>query len=45
MNINLDWKKGVSRLRTGTFRMHVAKLDGSVVWFGDGKGNGFIIKK
>ncbi len=45
VNINLDWKKGVSRLRTGTFRMHVAKLDGSVVWFGDGKGNGFIIKK
>ena len=45
VNISLFWKKNGSKLLSGSYRMYVAKVTDSSLWLGNGKGNGFIIKK
>ena len=45
VSVTVNWRKGIEKIISSTYRMHVAKLEDDRVWLGDGKGNGFIVRK
>ena len=45
VSVALNWRRGLAKVLSGNYRMHVAKVSDGKVWLGDGRGKGFIIKK
>lgn len=43
--VSLNWRKGLATVISKNYRMYVAKVEDRKVWIGDGRGNGFIVKK
>ena len=44
-SISINWKKGRSTTLKQSYNMIVFKDNNSMVWLGDSKGNGVIIRK
>ncbi|MBR3075021.1 MAG: hypothetical protein IKH11_04605 [Bacteroidales bacterium] len=46
VTVTVNWRKGKTRIISGkTYQVKVVKEEGPVVWLGNGRGDGFIIKK
>ena len=45
VSVTVGWRRGIEKIISSTYRMHVAKLEGDKVWLGDGRGNGFIVRR
>ncbi len=45
VKLSINWRKGLSTILDKSATMYVVKEEGSKVWLGNGKGEGFIIRK